>query len=312
MFSFIEKSGTGIEKSGTGIEKSGTGIEKSGTGIRRVSLTALIAGALFATQAFAAEPEVMVTSGDDQVFISVHSGAGVLVGRAASLDDSGYHRIALYSAVGPNGSGAVFQPLVAGSGSGKEVAGSGSGSSKEVAGSGSGSSTEVAGSGSGSSTEVAGSGSGKEVAGSGSGAAALCPTAPGLLVAGSGSGSATDVAGSGSGSAKEVAGSGSGSSTDVAGSGSGSSTEVAGSGSGKEVAGSGSGAAGEAAGCAALQNAWGVAEVVIDDSGAHVVVHQISGSRAEEYLVAFLPGSISEVAHSLDRGSSNRGFIAVP
>jgi hypothetical protein len=270
MFSFIEKSGTGIEKSGTGIEKSGTGIEKSGTGIRRVSLTALIAGALFATQAFAAEPEVMVTSGDDQVFISVHSGAGVLVGRAASLDDSGYHRIALYSAVGPNGSGAVFQPLVAGSGSGKEVAGSGSGSSKEVAGSGSGSSTEVAGSGSGSSTEVAGSGSGKEVAGSGSGAAALCPTAPGLLVAGSGSGSATDVAGSGSG------------------------------------------AAGEAAGCAALQNAWGVAEVVIDDSGAHVVVHQISGSRAEEYLVAFLPGSISEVAHSLDRGSSNRGFIAVP
>lgn len=343
MFNAIEKSGTGIGKSGTGVEKSGTGIEKSGTGRRRGKwqLLPLAAAALFASHATAAEPEVLVSAGNEQVFVSVHGSDGILVGRGEMLDDSGYFRIALYAAVGPNGSGAAFEPMVAGSGSGAAgekcgdsaslmVAGSGSGSAGEncrpaaglmVAGSGSGSSTEVAGSGSGSSTEVAGSGSGSstDVAGSGSGSAGeVCADSSSLMVAGSGSGSAGD----GCGAQLMVAGSGSGSAgdgcvggwVDVAGSGSGSSTEVAGSGSGSstDVAGSGSGSAGEGAGCTAAANVWGVAEVVVDADGTHVVVHQIKGSLSREYLVAFLPVSSSEVAHSLVRGSSNHGFVATP
>ncbi|WP_376692559.1 hypothetical protein [Wenzhouxiangella sp. EGI_FJ10409] len=332
MINAIEKSGTGIGKSGTGIEKSGTGIEKSGTGSRRGKwpLLSLAAAALFAAHATASEPEVLVSAGGDQVFVSVHGSDGILVGRGDMLDDSGYYRIALYSAVGPKGSGAAFEPMVAGSGSGSAgekcsgssslmVAGSGSGSAGEncrpapglmVAGSGSGSSTEVAGSGSGSSTEVAGSGSGSstEVAGSGSGSAGeRCFGSSSLMVAGSGSGSAgegcgaqTMVAGSGSGAAGEGC---VGGRSDVAGSGSGSATEVAGS---------GSGSAGEGSGCAAAANAWGVAEVVVDSAGTHVVVHQIKESVAEEYLVAFLPVSNREVAHSLVRGSSKHGFVATP
>ncbi|NEZ04646.1 hypothetical protein G4Y73_10835 [Wenzhouxiangella sp. XN201] len=278
MFNLIEKSGTGIEKSGTGIEKSGTGIEKSGTGMARGRwhVTTLLAAALFAAPALASDPEVLVTAGDEQILVSVHTEQGILVGRGAILDDSGYFQVALYSAVGPSGSGAILQPMVAGSGSGKEVAGSGSG--KEVAGSGSG--KEVAGSGSG--KEVAGSGSGKEVAGSGSG---------------------KEVAGSGSG--KEVAGSGSG--KDVAGSGSGSAGESCVSDFGLEVAGSGSGSATEGAPCAA---AWGVAEVVVDENGAHVVVHQIDNAGMNEFLVAFLPGSGGSSAD--DEWESDRGFVLTP
>lgn len=319
MFSLIEKSGTGIGKSGSGIEKSGTGIEKSGTGIEksgtglgrgRWQVMSLVASVLFAAQGLAADPEVLVTSGNDQVFVSVHSGDGILVGRAATLDQSGYYQLALYPAVGPAGSDAVFQPLVAGSGSGSSGEKCPGGASTMVAGSGSGNSGEgcqpgasvmVAGSGSGSSTEVAGSGSGssKEVAGSGSGDAGEDCQSGGarLMVAGSGSGSE---------------GEGCGAQVLVAGSGSGSSGEACATGAWLDVAGSGSGSSGEESGCAYPMNAWGIAEVVVDRSGAHVVIHQIKGSQAEEYLVAFLPVSNSEVAHSLYRGSSNHGFVAAP
>lgn len=273
----IEKSGTGIEKSGTGIEKSGTGIEKSGTGRRRGGWAAMVmmVGGLLSTAAIAADPQVLVNATDQQLLVSVHTDDGILVGRAGQGEGAGYFRVPLYAAVGPRGSDAVFQPLVAGSGSGssKDVAGSGSGSSKDVAGSGSGSSTDVAGSGSGSATEVAGSGSGS------SGDA--CFSGGSVLVAGSGSGSSTDVAGSGSGSSTDVAGSGSGSS-------------------------------GDAATCSPALAAWGMAEIVMDRDGAHVVVHRIEAGRMEEYLLAYLPDSGSEVAHSLHRGSSNHGFIAVP
>ncbi|RFF28174.1 MULTISPECIES: hypothetical protein [unclassified Wenzhouxiangella] len=298
MFSTVEKSGTGIgksgtgiEKSGTGIEKSGTGIEKSGTGIRRWQILSLVACILFATQGLATEPQVLVSTGNDQVLVSVHSDDGILVGRAEMPDQSGYYQLALYSAVGPVGSDAVFQPMVAGSGSGssKEVAGSGSGSSKEVAGSGSGSSKEVAGSGSGSSKEVAGSGSGS--------AGESCDSGTGLMVAGSGSGSA------GEGCDAQVL---------VAGSGSGSAGEACDSGGWLDVAGSGSGSAGESTGCAYPTSAWGIAEVVVDRSGAHVVVHRIKGSQAEEFLVAFLPGSNGEFADSPRQGLDDRGFVATP
>ena len=304
MFNFVEKSGTGIGKSGTGIEKSGTGIEKSGTGTGRTlwRVLSLAAWVLLATQSLAAEPQVLVTNGNDQVFVSVHSDDGILVGRAATLDDSGYYQLALYSAVGPVGSDAVFQPLVAGSGScsSKDVAGSGSGSSTDVAGSGSGSSTDVAGSGSGSSTDVAGSGSGSstDVAGSGSGNSGEgCYSGARLMVAGSGSGNAGKACG------PQLL---------VAGSGSGSAGAGCAAGGSLDVAGSGSGSAGESGTCAYPAKAWGIAEVVVDRSGAHVVIHQIKGSHIEEYLVAFLPALSSEAAHLPYRGSSNQGFVATP
>ncbi len=136
------------------------------------------------------------------------------------------------------------------------------------------------------------------MAGSGSGSAGEgCHSGAGLMVAGSGSGNAGEDCGA------QVL---------VAGSGSGSAGEACARGGWLDVAGSGSGSAGDSAGCAYPMNAWGIAEVVVDRSGAHIVVHQIKGSQAEEFLVAFLPGSNGEFADSLRQGPGNRGFVATP
>ncbi|WP_376697078.1 hypothetical protein [Wenzhouxiangella sp. EGI_FJ10305] len=142
----------------------------------------------------------------------------------------------------------------------------------------------------------------------------------GLMVQGSGSGSAGESAGS-RGSSLLVQGSGSGDAGEsfenggqvlVQGSGSGSSGESCSDGPGLLVQGSGSGSSGESSGCSGSVNIWGYAEVVFDQAGAHVVVNQVQGSRQEEFLVAFLPGSNGEFAYSSDRGQSNRGFVATP
>ena len=301
MFTFVEKSGTGIGKSGTGIEKSGTGIEKSGTGIEksgtgarpgRWQMLIVAAFALFTGQALAAQPQVLVTHGEEEVFVSVHSGEAILVGRVATQDESGYYRLALYSAVGPAGSGAVLEPQVVGSGSGS----SGDASGDNCLG---GASAMVVGSGSGGSGDACSSGSELKVVGSGSGGSGdSCDSSEaGLMVVGSGSGDSGEACGG-----RKL----------VVGSGSGDSGEACTGGAWLEVVGSGSGSSGDSAGCTVPAHVWGIAEVVLDAGGAHVVVHRILGSRVEEFLVAFLPGSSSEVAHSLHGGSSNRAFVAAP
>jgi hypothetical protein len=141
------------------------------------------------------------------------------------------------------------------------------------------------------------------------------------MVVGSGSGGAGEACGADG--ELQVVGSGSGSSGDAFDEKcfGGASTMVVGSGSGNSgercgaqtlVVGSGSGSSGESTEFNVPARIWGIAEVVVERSGAHVVVHKNQESHLEEFLVAFLPGSSSEVAHSLSGGSSNHGFVAAP
>lgn len=271
----INKSGTGINKSGTGIHRSGTGIKKGGTGRRVPSFLLGLAfcAATFTGQAVAADPDILLSERNDNLMISLHTDEGIFTGATPSAaGTSGYYQVALQQVAAATDEGMVFRTLVKGSGSGDAS----EGAEQPVA------STQVKGSGSGSSGESAG-----VVGGS-------------LLVKGSGSGNSGESACDGA-------------HTLVKGSGSGSSGEAAGQiGGSLLVKGSGSGSSGNSAGCALPANLWGVAEVVVDRNGAHVIVHRFRGSAAEEFLVAFLPGSGSEVAHSLHGGSSNQDFVAAP
>jgi hypothetical protein len=122
----------------------------------------------------------------------------------------------------------------------------------------------------------------------------------------------TLVQGSGTGDSKESTEPHPGHGLLVQGSGTGSIGDQCTPGSRVLVQGSGTGSSGDDLGCPGALTPWGFAEVVVDGTGTSVIVHKIEGSRAEEFLVAFLPGSSSEVAHSLYRGSSNRAFVAAP
>ena len=261
-----------IEKSGTGIEKSGTGIGKSGTGVRfgRSALVlAAAAGLLMTSLATAADSRLFVSERNDGLLVSMHGSDGVVAGFAPSSDGvDGYFAVPLYSLMKFIDSQPVTAPL---------VVGSGSGASGEVVGSGSGASSEVVGSGSGASGEQ-------------------CILDPSVMVVGSGSGSSGTVVGSGSG--KEVVGSGSGSSSEVVGSGSGSSSEVVGS---------GSGASGESRSSCGAAGVWGYAEVLVDSSGVHVIVHEYVNGYFVEQLVGLL-----DSVRAQPSGVSDHDFIAVP
>jgi len=306
MFDFVEKSGTGIGKSGTGIEKSGTGIARLS-----VTLVAFAVGLMMGGTALASDSRLAVSTNNDRAVISVHAEGEVMIGVAAApLDASGYARIPLYSVLRASDQSFSMGLLVQGSGSGSAgestaprtfgtlVQGSGSGSAKESAGTGG--QLLVQGSGSGDAQESVGTGGQLLVQGSGSGDAQESVRTGGQLL----------VQGSGSGDAQESVGTGG--QLLVQGSGSGNAGEHCGGGPSLLVQGSGSGSAGESAGCASEMDAWGFAEVVVDRSGTHVLIHEFKGGRAEEHLVAFLPVSNGEVAHSLYRGSSNHGFVAAP
>ena len=268
----IERSGTGIEKSGTGIEKSGTGIEKSGTGIGRIVVMLMAFTAMTLSGLVAADTRLAVSSKNGHMIVSVHGDDGVMLGASATPLDASGYARVPLYSVLQATGDTIAMGLL--------VQGSGSGSASEKAGPAD-ASTLVQGSGSGDAKESVQPGGELMVQGSGSGNAGESAGAAGgrLLVQGSGSGSAGERC-------------------------SGRSTLL--------VQGSGSGASGESAGCIDPAQAWGIAEVVVDRSGAHVIVHQIKESQTEEYLVAFLPVSSSEVAHSLIRGSSNHGFVATP
>lgn len=261
-----------IEKSGTGIEKSGTGIGKSGTGVRfgRSALVLVAAAGLLMTSlATAADSRLFVSERNDGLLVSMHGSDGVVAGFAPSSDGvDGYFAVPLYSLMKFIDSQPVTAPL---------VVGSGSGASGEVVGSGSGASSEVVGSGSGASGEQ-------------------CILDPSVMVVGSGSGSSGTVVGSGSG--KEVVGSGSGSSSEVVGSGSGSSSEVVGS---------GSGASGESRSSCGAAGVWGYAEVLVDSSGVHVIVHEYVNGYFVEQLVGLL-----DSVRAQPSGVSDHDFIAVP
>lgn len=124
--------------------------------------------------------------------------------------------------------------------------------------------------------------------------------------------SRTLVQGSGTGSSKETVADEPGQGLLVQGSGTGSIGDGCAPGFGLLVQGSGTGSSGDSVQCPDSPTPWGFAEIVVDGNGTSVIVHKIRESHVEEFLVAFLPGSSSEVAHSLSRGSSNRAFVAAP
>lgn len=272
MVNVIEKSGTGIERSGTGIEKSGTGIEKSGTGVVRATMILAALAAMLLSG--------IALAADTRLAISDKNGHAI-------VSVHGEDGVMVGASKAPiDGSGYARIPLYSVLQSSNDVFSMG----LLVQGSGSGSAGESADSG-GSSLLVQGSGSGD--------AGESVEPGSQVLVQGSGSGDA--------GESFETGGQ-----ILVQGSGSGSSGESCSNGPGLLVQGSGSGSSGESAGCSGSVNIWGYAEVVFDQAGAHVVVNQIQGSRQEEFLVAFLPGSNGEFAYSPDRGQNNRGFVATP
>lgn len=135
--------------------------------------------------------------------------------------------------------------------------------------------------------------------GSGNSGDSVCVPDAGLMVKGSGSGNSGDAACPPEASLM-VKGSGSGNSGDGA-------CEPAAS---LMVKGSGSGASGEAAG-GCDSPGWGLAEVVVDQQGIHVIIHRVTGAGLEEYLVGFVPASSTESDNSFV-GEGNRGFIVVP
>jgi hypothetical protein len=298
------------------IEKSGTGIGKSGTGIG----TCLAAGLLLAAAATSAQaldrPGLQISQQGEHLVVSVHAQRGVVAGAAVLQgDQADYLAVPLYSVLEIAGSGGVQRPLVQGSGSGTSsdgcdagllVQGSGSGASGESCGS-QGAQVMVQGSGSGASGESCAPSAGLLVQGSGSGASGESE-APGasLMVQGSGSGAP------GADDSENIAVRGSGSG--AAGQSTGPSLMVQGSGSGSSgqstdpvllVQGSGSGSAGES--CSGGAVLWGIAEVLIDSDGTHVIVHQASHEGLIEYMVAF--------DRHQDQGAvrmTNPEFIALP
>ncbi|QOC21906.1 hypothetical protein IC757_12830 [Wenzhouxiangella sp. AB-CW3] len=261
---------------------------------------AAVALGLVMGSAIAAEPvSLHVSQQDSGLTISLHAEGSVLAG-AVSADaiQQDYLIVPLYSLVDGG------RPLVQGSGSGSPSSECG-GHSPLVRGSGSGAAGEnhdggqpgllVQGSGSGAAGESVGVSDGSLlVQGSGSGAAGESVGANdgSLLVQGSGSGAAGESVGAsdgsllvqGSGSGKPESAGDSDSGLLVQGSGSGSPESVGGNGSRLLVQGSGSGAASES--CSPVSGAWGIAEVVIDEEGTHVIVHRLSGRYADEVLVA--------------------------
>jgi|GEM_PF-3466782 len=328
-----------IGKSGTGIGKSGTGIGKSGTGARRSGF----ATAVFATLALACAQPVLagqhstveVHLQGDVLLVSVQDPQGVAIGAAPFSEGiAGYHAVELVALGDQDREIGAASLMVKGSGSGNSgdsvcvpdaalmVKGSGSGNSGDAACPPE-ASLMVKGSGSGNSGDSACvPDAGLMVKGSGSGNSgdAACPPEASLLVKGSGSGNSGDsacvpdaglmVKGSGSGNSGDAAcppeaslmvkGSGSGNSGDGA-------CEPAAS---LMVKGSGSGASGEAAG-GCDSPGWGLAEVVVDQQGIHVIIHRVTGAGLEEYLVGFVPASSTESDNSFV-GEGNRGFIVVP
>lgn len=250
MFGVIEKSGTGIEKSGTGIAMGRMGSCLLAAGIL---LTAGLSPAM-------AQPQLQVSQQSDNLMISIHAEHGVVAGMAA-LDrmQGDYLVVPLYSILQLSEQGDLHSPLVQGSGSGSSSIGCGAG-------------LLVQGSGSGASGESCGSTDAQLlVQGSGSGASGeSCTPVAGLMVQGSGSG-ASGESDQGPGGSLMVQGSGSGAS--------GQSTD-----GGVLVQGSGSGASGES--CADSTGLWGVAEIVIDPSSTHVVIHRMVDQGLVEHMVA--------------------------
>ncbi len=289
MFGVIEKSGTGIGKSGTGIVSG------------RIAGSLLAAGLVLTTGAspvLAQEsPTLHVTQEGNSLTISIH-GENRLIAGIAALDgvQANYLAIPLYSVFQLSETGDVNSPMVRGSGSGT--------ASGEC-----GASLMVQGSGSGASGESCESDDARPlVQGSGSGASGeSCVSAAGLMVQGSGSGASGESVTTGA--SLMVQGSGSGApsvdeSDDETVRGSGSGTSGQATGSGLMVQGSGSGASGES--CIESNGLWGVAEVVLDSTGMHVIVHQASHNGLNEYLVAF--------DHDSELGAmrTTPGFVAQP
>ncbi len=267
------------------IEKSGTGIGKSGTGVTlgRIGGCLLAAGFLMTAglSPLMAQDQsgLKVSQQGDKLMVSIHADHGVIAGMAA-LDSrhSDYLVVPLYSVLQISDQGELNSPLVQGSGSGTSSNGCGAG-------------LMVQGSGSGASGESCRSaGAHLMVQGSGSGASGeSCTPVAGLMVQGSGSGASGESDDS-TGASLMVQGSGSGAPAPddseevmVRGSGSGASSQS--TDPGLLVQGSGSGASGES--CVDSSGLWGVAEILVDASGTHVIVHQVSREGLREYMVAF-------------------------
>ena len=300
MSAFVEKSGTGIHRSGTGIHRSGTGVHKSGTGVRKggtgsripAFLTALVlASATICGQAFASDPEILVSERGDNLMVSLHSDAGIFVGGTSlSSGVDGYFRVGLHQIAEATTEGMVARPLVKASGSGN--AGE---SADEVDGS-----LTVKASGSGSAGE------------------GVIPPRSSLMVQASGSGSASESAGDIGGSLT-VQASGSGNASESACDNPGLLVKASGSGSASEsvipprsslmVQASGSGNSGESSSdCPSHASSDLLVELVIDPSGAHILVHDQQG---DELLVAFVATAPS-IAPDRRDSSAARGFVAAP
>jgi hypothetical protein len=288
MFGVIEKSGTGIGKSGTGIATGRIGGSLIAAGLL---LTAGISSALAQEH-----PTLQVTQQGNSLMVSIHGENRVIAGMAALENaQDAYLAIPLYSVLQLSEGGDVHSPMVRGSGSG--TSSGGCGASLMVQGSGSGAAGEscdsgdaqllVQGSGSGASGESCTPVAELMVQGSGSGASGQSKS-PGasLMVQGSGSGApdadqSQDVMVRGSGSGASGQSTGAGLMVQGSGSGaSGQSVDV-----GLLVQGSGSGSSGQS--CIESSGLWGIAEVVVDPTGTHVLVHQVSDNGLNEYLVAF-------------------------
>lgn len=273
----IEKSGTGIRKSGTGIHRSGTGIHRSGTGIRKSGTgmrvpSFVIALAVFAlafcAPVLAAEPDILVSERNDNLMISLHTDEGMFTG-------------AVPLSAGQAGYFQVALHQIAettdqGMVFSPLVKASGSGNAGESVGD-IGGSTLVKASGSGNSGESVDERGGSllvKASGSGNSGESLCNDA-GLLVKASGSGN-------------------SGESVDAPG-------------GSLLVKASGSGNSGEAAkGCNVSFDL--LAELVIDRSGSHIVVHDLSGN---ELLVAYVAATSSGTPVG-DQPITAREFVAAP